>query len=182
MGEIADMMLDGDLCEGCGEYLGDGGGYARKCSGCQPRRKEKTIRRTKAERPPEQKIQFTSADSRRSYDDDYTMGEYWQGYKEHKQERKQLYQQNTIPQDKELLNSLAAKGVTWKLSVDGSGGDRYVITVPTDRGERVVEWWCSTGLWKVQKGKGEGYGIYRMARYFQLIDRRQLNNNERQTR
>lgn len=32
MGEIADMMLDGDLCEGCGEYIGDGGGFPRYCS------------------------------------------------------------------------------------------------------------------------------------------------------
>lgn len=26
MGDIADMMLDGTLCECCGEYIGDGGG------------------------------------------------------------------------------------------------------------------------------------------------------------
>lgn len=33
MGEIADMMLDGTLCEGCGEYIGDGApGYPRYCS------------------------------------------------------------------------------------------------------------------------------------------------------
>lgn len=35
MGEIADMMLDGTLCEGCGEYLGDDGGYPVRCAGCQ---------------------------------------------------------------------------------------------------------------------------------------------------
>lgn len=35
MGEIADMMLDGDLCEECGAYI-DGGsfGVPRKCSSC----------------------------------------------------------------------------------------------------------------------------------------------------
>lgn len=34
MGEIADMMLDGTLCEGCGEYLDDedGDGVPRYCS------------------------------------------------------------------------------------------------------------------------------------------------------
>ena len=32
MGEIADMMLDGTLCEGCGEYIGLGGGYSQYCS------------------------------------------------------------------------------------------------------------------------------------------------------
>ncbi len=32
-GEIADMMLDGTLCEGCGEYLGGAGdGFPRYCS------------------------------------------------------------------------------------------------------------------------------------------------------
>jgi hypothetical protein len=33
MGEIADAMLDGTLCECCGEYIGEGGaGYPRYCS------------------------------------------------------------------------------------------------------------------------------------------------------
>lgn len=40
MGEIADMMLDGTLCEGCGVYLGDECGYPRYCSGCRPPRKK----------------------------------------------------------------------------------------------------------------------------------------------
>lgn len=36
MGEIAEMMLDGTLCEGCGEYLdGDGDGVPRYCGGCK---------------------------------------------------------------------------------------------------------------------------------------------------
>ena len=35
MGEIAEMMLDGTLCEGCGEYLGNGDdGFAQLCAGC----------------------------------------------------------------------------------------------------------------------------------------------------
>ena len=32
MGEIADMMLDGTLCEGCGDYIGDAEGFPRYCS------------------------------------------------------------------------------------------------------------------------------------------------------
>ena len=34
MGEIAEMMLDGTLCEGCGVYLDDDGadGFPRYCS------------------------------------------------------------------------------------------------------------------------------------------------------
>lgn len=32
MGEIADMMIEGDLCECCGAYIGDGDGFTRYCS------------------------------------------------------------------------------------------------------------------------------------------------------
>ncbi len=37
MGEIADMMLDGTMCSGCGEWLHDGEdgpGYPGYCSSC----------------------------------------------------------------------------------------------------------------------------------------------------
>jgi hypothetical protein len=35
MGEIAEMMLDGDLCEGCGVYMGfPGEGFPRRCASC----------------------------------------------------------------------------------------------------------------------------------------------------
>lgn len=32
MGEIAEMMLDGTLCEGCGEYIGRNSGFPQYCS------------------------------------------------------------------------------------------------------------------------------------------------------
>ena len=36
MGDIADMMLDGTLCEGCGVYLeGEGDGFPRYCPDCE---------------------------------------------------------------------------------------------------------------------------------------------------
>lgn len=36
MGEIADMMLDGTLCQYCGEFMGgDGDGFPVVCPGCQ---------------------------------------------------------------------------------------------------------------------------------------------------
>ena len=41
MGEIAEMMLDGTLCEGCGEYMGDGvddddtPGFPVRCETCE---------------------------------------------------------------------------------------------------------------------------------------------------
>ena len=34
MGEIAEMMLEGDMCQWCGEMLG-GDGYPTVCAGCQ---------------------------------------------------------------------------------------------------------------------------------------------------
>jgi hypothetical protein len=45
MGDIADMMLDGTLCEGCGVYIGDGmdaAGYPRRCSHCRREERENT--------------------------------------------------------------------------------------------------------------------------------------------
>lgn len=45
MGEIADMMLDGTMCECCGEFLNDGAdgpGYPVRCFSCrEPEEKEK---------------------------------------------------------------------------------------------------------------------------------------------
>lgn len=37
MGEIAEMMLEGELCEQCGTYIkGPSPGYPRKCNDCKP--------------------------------------------------------------------------------------------------------------------------------------------------
>lgn len=39
MGDIADMMLDGTMCAGCGEWLHDGedgDGFPGYCEACQP--------------------------------------------------------------------------------------------------------------------------------------------------
>jgi hypothetical protein len=36
VGEIAEAMLDGTLCEGCGEFMGEGSGFPQRCAGCQP--------------------------------------------------------------------------------------------------------------------------------------------------
>lgn len=34
MGEIAEAMINGTLCEGCGKFIGVGSGYPRRCDGC----------------------------------------------------------------------------------------------------------------------------------------------------
>ncbi|HGM6773280.1 TPA: hypothetical protein ACKQAW_003889 [Stenotrophomonas maltophilia] len=57
MGEYADMMIDGDVCEGCGVYLpGCGQGFARYCRHCQP---------TKAERKAENIARHTAEQARK---------------------------------------------------------------------------------------------------------------------
>lgn len=35
MGDIADAVLNGDFCQHCGEYLGEGAGFPRTCQGCR---------------------------------------------------------------------------------------------------------------------------------------------------
>lgn len=35
MGEIADSILDGDFCQVCGEYIGDGDGFPQSCPSCR---------------------------------------------------------------------------------------------------------------------------------------------------
>lgn len=40
MGDISEMMLDGTLCETCGEFIGEPVGYPRYCGGCRPRKKK----------------------------------------------------------------------------------------------------------------------------------------------
>ena len=36
MGEIADMILEGQMCQECGEFLGEGDGYPTYCDDCKP--------------------------------------------------------------------------------------------------------------------------------------------------
>ena len=34
MGDMADMMLDGTMCQECGQYIGNPVGYPRSCDSC----------------------------------------------------------------------------------------------------------------------------------------------------
>ena len=36
MGEMAEAILDGIFCEGCGEYMGGSCGHTRRCDDCGP--------------------------------------------------------------------------------------------------------------------------------------------------
>ena len=35
MSEFNDLMLDGVICQGCGQFLGDAAGYPRSCEACE---------------------------------------------------------------------------------------------------------------------------------------------------
>jgi hypothetical protein len=114
-------------------------------------------------------------------DDGFTMGEFWSDVKDHRRERKEFHQKNTTPKDLDLLKTLP--NVNYTVGTDGSGGEKYTISFTTDRGQREVHWWTSTGLWKACNGrggygKGEGRGLYSMARYFQLIKREGANGGD----
>ncbi len=41
MGEMADAALNGDMCQSCGEWLGNGDGYPVTCDGCKLDQKKK---------------------------------------------------------------------------------------------------------------------------------------------
>lgn len=72
---------------------------------------------------------------------------------------------NPIEKELELLKSLPDTTFEY---VAGDV-DKYSIEILTNRGYRKVDWWPSTGQWKVHFGRGEGRGIYSMGRYFQVI-------------
>lgn len=42
MGDIADLMLEGDMCETCGEIL-EGAGFPQKCPACLADDKQQTV-------------------------------------------------------------------------------------------------------------------------------------------
>lgn len=60
MGEIAEMMLDGCLCECCGVYIGRGNGFPVRCHACavesKAERKAQNIARNLVEHAAIKKI------------------------------------------------------------------------------------------------------------------------------
>jgi len=56
MGDIADMMIEGILCECCGEYIGNSVGYPRKCSYCMGESYEKNKKKHKFNKKRKSKI------------------------------------------------------------------------------------------------------------------------------
>lgn len=71
----------------------------------------------------------------------------------------------------ERLEALKAKGVVDYHTDDFEGMVRYAITINTAQGERNVYWTPATNEWKPVKGAAGNYGIYTMARYYQIIEK-----------
>lgn len=55
MGELAEYILNGDDCQECGQYIGDGDGFPRSCSDCQPQPKQRKRKRRKKRKMSQQK-------------------------------------------------------------------------------------------------------------------------------
>lgn len=96
--------------------------------------------------------------------DDENSGEYWQRPKVDREKREF---KPALESELELLKTF--RRVEFKTEVDAKGEVKYIIEVPTDRGIRTVDWWVSTGEWKVRSGRGSGKGMYSLGRYFQII-------------
>lgn len=57
MGEIAEMMLEGDLCEGCGCYMGGSGdGFPRRCASCRKEQRAENHQATLARHQQVKKV------------------------------------------------------------------------------------------------------------------------------
>lgn len=50
MGEIADMMLEGDLCQVCGCYMEGGDGFPQTCPACRAEAEEQSQAEPKREK------------------------------------------------------------------------------------------------------------------------------------
>ncbi len=100
---------------------------------------------------------------------DDEVGEYYQRFKQPPLEK----QKRHIDEEIKLLErlSMSVSGMHYTIKHDGVGGERYEIEIATDRGIRFIDWYLSTNTWQVRNRKGNGTGIYSLARYYNLIPR-----------
>lgn len=50
MGDMADAVLSGEFCQWCGEYLGEGDGFAVICAACEADDKEEGGQNARSDR------------------------------------------------------------------------------------------------------------------------------------
>lgn len=89
-------------------------------------------------------------------------GEYWFKYKQTQRDKKKHYKENILENELDLLKSLPVHIKEIK------DNNRYVLELHTDRGLRTIDYWPSSGTWKVRNGIGQGKGIQKFINYFKL--------------
>ncbi len=136
-----DLRGDPDHCDDCGGFHGIGM-LGQICSACTKKGQDG--------------------------EDDDSIAADFRFLKEKRREQKRWHQENTAPSDKALLKEY---GLPFSVESDGSGGERYLIEIRSDYGPKIIEWWVSTGLWKVRGSNAKGYGLYKMVRYFKLQEK-----------
>lgn len=73
MGEYAEMMLDGTCCCSCGEFLGDGDGFAVYCASCQPTENKQTKKIKPAKYKPQKIVSCLHVGCRKRFIDENAM-------------------------------------------------------------------------------------------------------------
>lgn len=82
------------------------------------------------------------------------LGDYWRDVKEHRQKVK-AKRQAAMPNPNKLLNEL---GASFEVK---NYGEHYIV----EYGDIIVDYWPSTGYWKVRKLGHTGYNIRPLVKY-----------------
>lgn len=101
---------------------------------------------------------MSTGDYWKDLDDD--KDEYWVRFKTTRQ--KKAHYLDIMENELDLLKSLPVHIKEVK------GHNRYVLELHTDRGLRTVDYWPTSGTWKVRNGIGQGKGLRKFINYFKL--------------
>ncbi|MFI5342839.1 MAG: hypothetical protein ACHQUC_01325 [Chlamydiales bacterium] len=94
--------------------------------------------------------------------------ESWNKYKEFKRETFIRRAQNTLSNDRELMESLKEIKVLEMQFDSVTTAQTYVLYVSHRRGTSTVDFNADSREWKARNGRAKGLGIYSMARYYGL--------------
>jgi len=114
MGDIAEMMLDGTLCESCGEFIGEPVGYPQYCDSCgDPNedyyQKQKRIIKQRKRKAKNRKMKKTENKAIKNVETTEIMTEIKQVEKKFKQMKaraNELCQQGNHKEAKDLLKKM----------------------------------------------------------------------------
>lgn len=95
------------------------------------------------------------------------LGDYWRDHHAEMRARRLAYQEKELKGHLALLSRL--DGV--QKVAEHNKGEHFVLSVPSDHGPKEVDYYPSTGLWKLRNGRAAGHGIPKLQRYFKLKER-----------